>query len=295
MPRDKDLASLYRARINLWVEDELTRDYLDALWDDTSVAYLVGGGCQGVDAIAHDAERSGYQNVFALVDRDFRVSNKAWWLEPGKTFRVFVPPRHEIENYLLEPDALSESRFNTLSRPSTEINRYMTEKAANLCWWAACRDVVAELRHRFRESFLTDPKSPPVDNAEAARDHICDQEWFKKLAFETGRSSEADVHQLLAEAYAKSTSRLSDGTWLAEFAGKEILRDVGSRIFDRGRMRGYSSKGAGFDSDLAKGVAAWQVANNAVPSDLSDLLAALKARIIPPAPPPEPPPKPGEG
>ncbi len=158
MARDVARPSLYRAPINLWVEDELTRDYLDAIWNSSSVAFLIGGGNEGVQAIVNDAEKAGYPNVFAVIDRDFREADKASWTNPNKTSRRFVLPAHEIENYLLDADALAASRFNNMGKTAVEINEMMATAASRLCWWAACRDVVAELRRRFRQDFMTGPQ-----------------------------------------------------------------------------------------------------------------------------------------
>ena len=94
--------------------------------------------------------------------------------------------------------------------------------------------------------------------------------------------TDARVDRLLTRAYARSLRTWRDGSWRIEYSGKEILREIGNRIFNRAvAPRSYQSRGSGFDVDLAKAVAAWQVANNAIPADLSDLLAALKARIAP--------------
>jgi hypothetical protein len=110
IPRDVALSTLYRGTINLWVEDELTREYLSEIWNDPSVAFLIGGGNEGVRAIVEDAEKAGYRSVFALVDRDYRPSNQAGWLDPSKTFRTFILPVHEVENYLLDAAALASCR-----------------------------------------------------------------------------------------------------------------------------------------------------------------------------------------
>ena len=116
----------------------------------------------------------------------------------------------------------------------------MTTAANRLAWWAACRDVVAELRRRFREGFLNDP-SCAVSREDEARDHICQSEWFQKLAQEAGRTTEAEIHRLLSAAHLAANQSLSDGRWKTEFAGKEILRDVGSRICDHTEIPGHST------------------------------------------------------
>ena len=67
-------------------------------------------------------------------------------MDPGKTSRRFILSVHEIENYLLDAAALAASRFNNLGKTIAEIETMMTTAAGRLGWWAACRDVVAELR-----------------------------------------------------------------------------------------------------------------------------------------------------
>jgi len=274
-------ASLYRAPINLWVEDEVTRTYLSEIWNNPAVAFLIGGGDGGLQAIVSDAEKAGYPNVFAVVDRDFRRSNKPNWAAPSKTSRRFILPVHEIENYLLDRDGLTACRFNNLGRTKPEIENIMKSAAGRLCWWAACRDVVAELKRRFRQGFVSDPKCD-VSNESQAREHICRSPWFQNLAQETADTTEANIHQLLTNSHVSANQSLADGRWKTEFAGKEILHDVGSRICDRTRFTNYRPSAAEFDQDVAKEIGACQRENNAVPPDLVDLLQALQLRIARP-------------
>jgi hypothetical protein len=282
--QDVARASLYRGKINLWVEDELTRAYLSAIWNNPDVAFFIGGGNEGVRAIVIDAEKAGFSNVFALIDRDFKETNKLGWMDPSKTFRTFVLSVHEIENHLLDAAALSASRFNNLSKTEAEIDTIMKEKAMQLCWWAACRDVVAELRTRFCNGFLSHPNQD-VDCEAKAQKHICESLWYQKLRQEVDRSTIPDVHKLLANAHIIANQCLSDGKWRTEFAGKEILRDIGSRICDHTKFKSSGSERstAAFNEDLAKEVGAWQRVNDKVPADLIDLLTALQTRIARPS------------
>ncbi|MHB1558074.1 MAG: hypothetical protein ACYC61_11475 [Isosphaeraceae bacterium] len=278
MARDVARASLYAAPINLWVEDEVTRAYLDAVWNNPSIRFLIGGGSEGVQAIVSDAQKAGHANVFAVIDRDFRHTNKANWSDPAKSPRRYILPVHEIENYLLDSVALEGCRLNNLKKAAVQIESMMEARAHDLCWWAACRDVVAEIRRRFRDDFLTDPPCS-VSTEPQAQGHICKSPWFEKLSHEATRTTEEDIHQLLADAHTRANQAISNGQWRTEFAGKEILRDVGSRICDQTKIRGYAGKPSQFHEDLAKEVGAWQRENNAVPKDLTDLVDALQQRI----------------
>ena len=96
------------------------------------------------------------------------------------------------------------------------------------------------------------------------------------------RTTEKEVGKLLSQAHARAEQSLADGKWKSEFAGKEILRDVGSRICDRTKIPKYKPTAAEFDGDLAKEVGAWQKRSDLVPSDLIDLLGALQQRIASP-------------
>ena len=157
----------------------------------------------------------------------------------------------------------------------------MRSAAERLCWWAACRDVVAELRKRFAEGFLNHPSCNVISEAQA-RDHICQSPWFLKLAHEAERTTKSEIHQLLANSHVSAKQSLAAGHWQNEFAGKEILRDLGSRICDRVRFTNYKPRPSEFDEDMAKEIGAWQSENGAVPSDLLELLQALKLRIARP-------------
>jgi hypothetical protein len=273
------------AAIMLWVEDPLTRDYLGAVWGNpTWIAFRVAGGNDGVRALVRSFEEQGHPNVFGLVDRDFQSSNNDNWINPAKRFRTFVLPVHEIENYLLDAPALRASRYHNRGLETAAIEAEMLSKARGLCWWAACRDVVAELKRRFREPFLPDPGQTVSDKTEAVR-HICGSPWFAKLAAEAGRSGTSDIEKLLDDAFAAAGERIADGSWRQDFAGKEILRHVADRMCDRTRVHGFPSPPAQFYYDLAKQVGAWQFANDAVPPDLINLSTALRSRIPPPATP----------
>ncbi len=285
MPRDVARDALYNGQINLWVEDKLTRDYLGTIWNDPAVKFLVGGGREGIAAILKDAEDVGYHNVFGLVDRDFDRSNSDLWMVPSRTFRRFVLPRHEIENYLLDSLALEGCRFNTHRRTIAEIDAILDAEATRRCWWAACRKIVARIRDRFFDHFVTHPTTPPVDSEATARDHIVQSRWFQSLPAKTSKLSEGRVDRLLKAAHRDAEAMTRDGRWRSEFAGKEILHVVGNYIFRRlPRQSAYHPTTTQFDADLAKEVADWQVAHGAIPDELTELLAGLKARVAPPPP-----------
>src|SRR5262245_23120839 len=104
--------ALYNATLVLWVEDTVVRDYLTDAWQDPAIRFLIAGGDVGIPAVVESARQDGHAQVFGLVDRDFRNSNRSRWLATTSDLRVFVPEAHEIENYVLDADALAGCALN---------------------------------------------------------------------------------------------------------------------------------------------------------------------------------------
>ena len=280
MAIDVGRASLYSGRINLWVEDGLTRSYLGALWNDSAVKFLIGGGNQGVAAILRDAEDAGYTNVFGLVDQDHDRSNYPEWFDTSRSFRKFILPRHEIENYLLDTHALEGCVFNTRRLDAGRIDTILDEEAIRRCWWAACRDVISEIRELFFDDFIPHPKIPEIGSETSATDYIVSHAWFGSLSNRATGLDASDIDGRLKRAYHIAVACCLNGDWRKEFPGKEFLRLVGGRIYDRSSLpHGKKPSASEFDNDLAKAVARWQVDQGKVPSDLDQLLDALKKRI----------------
>jgi hypothetical protein len=274
-----DLSIPATGKITLFVEDTLTRDYLRRVWEEpTDLEFRLGGGNDGVRALVKSFEDEGHPNVFGVTDRDFRPANDKAWFDERRTFRTFVLPVHEIENYLLDAHALCASRFQNRGLDAGAIEEWLREKANALCWWAACRETIAELKRRFREPFVADPSQAVIDQ-ESACNHIINSPWYQKLDKEVDRSREDRVRTLLSENHDKATNWHADGTWRREFAGKELLRHVAGRMWDQTKRTSPLKPDANFYADLAKGIGDWQVNNGAIPLDLTNLLSAIRGRI----------------
>lgn len=281
MPRDLDVSSLYRGAINLWVEDPLAADYLATVWGSPpEVVLLIGGGNLGVRAILDDAEKSGFSNVFGLIDGDFRPSNRADWMNPAKTFRTFALSAHEVENHLLDPAALAGCVFNNVNsgvgRTAVEIEAEMTRKAGELGWWMSCRDVLSQLSHLFRDDFPGHPKCPHITDQAQAESFILVSPWFATLSAKMAQATDAVVRRLLAEAKTRADSQILSGEWRLRFSGKEIFHHVRSWIYDSSGRRATPTD---LDADVAKAVARWQFEHDAFPAEIHELLMALRSRV----------------
>ena len=127
------------------------------------------------------------------------------------------------------------------------------------------------------------PTIPPVSTEATARDHIMQSDWFRKLPCKssgmTGSPHPAATDKGSYPAHpedAKRRRQLADRTIrVRNSSAQSAIRSSNGGL----APRTYRPSPAEFDADLAKGIADWQVANGAVPPDLSDLLNAIKMRI----------------
>ena len=185
------LRSLYSTRkIVVWVEDELTKEYLSALWRDKRIGFAVAAGREGVSALTNDARSGSDQrtNVFGVRDKDFGETNFPDWTNPD-TY-LFILPRHEIENYLLDWDALKaygDERLGTdarkqVKRDAREIERRVKKRAAKLTWWAACKKMLSELHAELASEFPRDPTQEEITCLVGALNYILKtNDWHRRV------------------------------------------------------------------------------------------------------------------
>jgi hypothetical protein len=276
---DTSLPDLYRGPINVWVEDVLTREYLHGVWGDPNVRFLIAASNEGISRVVEDARASGLRNVFGVADRDFARSNMADWNDPAKDPRRFIPPVHEMENYLLDAEALAETAVNNEKKSRAEIEGRMKERAGQLAWWMACRHVLWRIRSLCLDGFPAHPKSADISERASAVNYIVTNPWYAR--FPAGASDIGDAAKIedwLAEAHAQYEQDLQTGAWRQTFSGKEIFRDVRTFVYHPKK----SASPAQHDVDVAKTIAAWQLANDRIPPDLVNLLKSLRARVASP-------------
>ena len=101
-------------------------------------------------AIVKDAKDAGFGNVFAVTDRDFRDLNQSEWDNPARSFRTFILPVHEIENISSTPRHCMPVDLAIPVSRCPGLNAQLEATALRLSWWAACREVVAELKRALR-------------------------------------------------------------------------------------------------------------------------------------------------
>ena len=281
MSQDIDILARYRGAINLWVEDELTKEYLEVVWGSTpDVVILTAGGSGGVRAMLEDVRKIGHINVFGLIDGDFQHGNIARWQQPGERFGPIVLPVHEIENYLLDPDALVGCSCHNLNRSAAWIADEIKRRARELTWWKACKEVLASLSDLIRADFPKDPKCHAIMNENQALSHILDYPgaWVSDLPSKLEQFSKASIRDKLIESKRLADEQITDnrGQWKTQFPGREIFRHIRGQIY---KPTQDTTKKADPDVDVAKAVARWQFENKTIPPDLTILLDVLRHRV----------------
>lgn len=268
------LDSFYKAgRIVLWVEDSLTRDYLRAAWrSPVDIAFFVANGGEHVPSLATAARQNSpaFQHVFGILDRDFGYSNRASW----NTADNFYLPRHEIENYLLDADAFTASRYNTRNRSCSDVTTEIQRLAKLQPAWLACRQTLKTLRHQATDGFSRSPSLLDIVDPPTAVNHIVTLPWFQQVASRlTFSLTVVETSRRIDEAIVRYQTDLLTDDWVANFSGKEIFR----------QLRAYTylppHKTGNLDNDFAKSVGSWQAANDRVPPDIHDLLLSLRMRV----------------
>jgi hypothetical protein len=269
MAEDVDVPGIYRQNlINVWVEDAFTRQYLRELWDDNRFRFLVAGGSEGVKSLCDHARTNDYPGVYGIVDRDFNEDNYAQWRNPSRESRRYILPAHEIENYLLDVEALARSEGNRRGKSAVEIEHHMRSNAEKYIWRFACIAALARLRHRVLDGFPTRPGEDKVADRQKAVKYVLDQTWLRRMVNDETRITPGAVEADLDECHSHLANSLSDGSWLREFPGKEIFNHVRSLI------------GEDRPDDVAKLVARWQRENSRIPPVLEELKTIMVERVF---------------
>lgn len=274
-------AFYHAARVNLWVEDPLTRDYLSAVWPDAPFHYLIAGGKEGARAMAMRAQAERVSlSVFAIVDRDLGTDNEVRWSDPGWTAVVYRPRVLEVENFLLDEASLAQAAGNAKALPAAELHRLLLARAQHLTWWMTCKRVLAELNAIRNGPFPPDQSAHPdatgggVSSEAQAVALLRDCAWATTTLAELGRElADAALRQRVQRAHQEVQSWLTGEDWRDRFSGKELFDWVYGQVRDGARGRRAATREA-----LAAEVGSIQRRDGRVPPSLVALEASIRRR-----------------
>lgn len=269
-----DLAALYKnsPRV-LWVEDEETKAYLSIVWEAKRFSYLIAGGVANVRAVVEDAKKEKHRHVFGIVDRDFGSTNRDKWQTPGDDLRIYKLESHELENLLLNEQAIEASEENDCSRTAQQITQRLQSLANNMVWWMATRHLITHINRSAMDGFPQHPRITDVTDLATATNFILQTPWFGHAVQQiTTLTSQTYVTQQLQQQSQHYTAALNNGNWRHEFSGKELFRSIRGYIF--------SGKNSAAPVDLIKSVARWQIENQSIPDEISELGEAIENRPL---------------
>lgn len=263
------LFALYRAPVNLWVEDPLTYYVLTDLFSDRDINVIITQGKPAVRYMVRsnpDPDR----HVFGLVDRDFDEDNEARWLHPD--CRVFHVPAHEFENLLLDFEVLA-----TLAKgvSAAEIEALACKRAIELKWWMAHKAVVRTMQRELGAGF---PVDAPADGALGSADDVErllreSEYWTEHEAALRRWAQGTMLHDEVLAWGRRLQADLDADQWRFSFSGKEIFRYLRSYVrgLDEAPARPPKPSAAERDINLGKRIARRMNEMGRVPAKLRDL------------------------
>ena len=276
MTAPSDLPTLYKSkRVHVWVEDEETRTYLNAVWQDPDIGLLVAGGHENIHAVVKSARQDSFAHVFGFRDRDFGRSNRATW--SNRETEVMTSEAFEVENLVLDSAAMAACLVNTSSKDAAQIEAELQLLAAELPWWMSCRKAISEIREGVTDQFTGHPKRGAVKTqADAELTIFTSPGWTTVLPAIGTSTTQPLVCARLQQHHASYAAMLLTSEWRTHFSGKEVLGEIVTRVWTRNRSRRVHF-------DFIQSIGEAQRLTGQVPAEINDLRAALRAHVgLPP-------------
>lgn len=281
MTAPSNLPTLYRNhQILVWVEDEVTRTYLREVWQDSNIGLLIAGGHENIHAVVKSARAQGFLHVFGFRDRDFGGTNRPKWQDDPEG--VLTSEVFEVENLALDSQAMFACQLNSSKMTAEQISARLRELASKRCWWMSCRHAITDVRNAITDKFVEHPKLGKVTTQAEAEEVIFASKWWTATLPVIGASTTAAcVRTNLAQHHARYSALLASGEWQAHFSGKELLQEVVTAVWTKGRPKGEHSDSVHLDFIRSIGEA--QRLHNRIPGELQALRAVLRTRVrLPP-------------
>jgi energy-coupling factor transporter ATP-binding protein EcfA2 len=183
----------------------------------------------------------GWMQFYLIRDRDYLTPDAVKKYKENSSGRIHVLERHEIENYLLDPDLIAEVQKDIFGKPTTpdEVNRRLRQIARRL-FGEALRDMIS-----FRLNLIYRPQDFSLGNffkgqsvvdgngvADPAKIALLSNQIVGKATTINGEmagaTSQSAIEQLLASCRTELEEAVKEGgadNWRLLFPGKQLLEE----------------------------------------------------------------------
>lgn len=254
-----ELSTLYRTHLyHCWVEDTLTRHYLNALWSAPDLKLWVGAGSALRGIVEASRAEIAALRIFWMNDGDWAPSTLNEVRSGAMNYRLC---RHEIENYLLDEDAIASApRLKMVRRglDAAQVASALAASAQRLVYVVAASRTLHTLIQKINvASWPTQPTLASCPDEGTASSWLAAQLDERREALRAVQRGADDalnargVAASLRQEIQSAQQELYGGDWRRTYPGKEILRGAWGAIFT-------ARQDAAAEADLAKHVAAYQ-------------------------------------
>ncbi len=226
----------------LFVEGELDAELLFSILQG-SPPVAQGGSKTSLKPRTRNAREGGQQGVVYLRDRDFDFDPPENLLKPTIDSEYKGQPlgwrwcRHEIENYLIEPDIIHA----TTGWPSSEIQAAILEAAKTIRNYEAARWTVGFVRRALPPNHDLNTKPKSGDFAlPASLDITAVRDWAVSNIEAHQSRIEASMNPVAVQAALDSFFARFDDTFIADltnillwFSGKDLLAGMADWLVTR--------------------------------------------------------------
>lgn len=246
------------SKITVFVEDELTREYLSTIWafSLSKLSIICAGNINTVrNLVAY--HRANNDICFGIVDRDYR------WADSDNNGHIFTLKRHEIENYCLDVKAMHKSSFNAKqnlseSRIGDIIGLFVNERK----FWFACCYLLHKLDLLVKEGFPPHPPQTNIIDSQSIIAYINNCGYHADVTNRLNNINSTGIEAYVSGILADIEKHYTQNQQMVFFPGKEVFRHI------RGYLGSNYADGRTMDIDMAKEIGDYQVKTRSIPREL---------------------------
>jgi hypothetical protein len=178
-----------------------------------------------------------HPTYYFLIDKDHHSDdevNRCWREFPNpNTFNLIIWRKREIENYFLDPNLLSRSRYLTKSTAKSDLQSKILESAQKRLFINIANQVIVSVREELKSNWIKiftekqgfSDKHSAINILKKTKEF----EIFRNnVGAKTAETELIDRFESIHELVSKGDETLSwdRGNWISMLAGKEILNDI---------------------------------------------------------------------